>query len=135
MDSEDKIDDIELPDEQSTGKTTSENTSAARANPHLKPMAQQNLDAHWGGKSDHSSEYPDYAKEQYANRATELVRSATSDTILGYKAADGSIVRFDTKNGDFVKSGELGIRTMFKPSRGLDYFFDKMAEDGGVQDD
>ena len=122
---------------QSKGKRTGtfENPSATGENPHLKPMQQQNLDAHWGGKSDHSGEYPEYTKEQYHKRATELARSSTSETVHGYKTADGTIVRFDVISGDFVKSGELGIRTMFKPRRGLDYFKHKIIEDGGRQDD
>ena len=111
------------------------NLSAMGANPHLKPMTQKNLDAHWGGKSDHSDEYPGYTKEMYSERATQLVRSATNDTILGYKTQTGTIVRFDEISGDFVKSGTLGVRTIFKPARGREYFYDKMNEDGGVQND
>jgi pyocin large subunit-like protein len=55
--------------------------------------------------------------------------------VLGYKAANGAIVRYDKNANDFVKSGDKGIRTMFKPKRGEAYFNDKMQEDGGKQDD
>jgi len=108
---------------------------ATGANLDILPMTQKNLDAHWGGKSDHSDEYEGWTKEQYAERATELIRSATNENILGYRAEDGAIVRYDREANDFVKSGKTGIRTMFKPSRGEAYFISKMKDDGGVQND
>ena len=111
-------------------------TSATGANPDLLGFTDTNLNNHWtGGKSDHSKDYPDMTKEQYAQRALELVRAATNDNILGYKAADGAIVRYSKASNDFVKSGAEGIRTMFKPKRKEDYFNRQLKEDGGKQDD
>ena len=98
-------------------------------------MTQKNLDAHWGGKSDHSDEYKNWTKEQYFERATKLSRSAVEENILGYKSEDGAIVRYDRLSNDFVKSGNSGIRTMFKPKRGEAYFYDRMREDGGIRND
>lgn len=109
--------------------------SASGANPSLLPFTSKTLNNHWGGKSDHSDEYPELSKGLYAELAHDLVCAATSETVLGYRAADGSIVRYNKSTNDFVKSGSKGIRTMFKPKRGIAYFNDKMKSDGGVQND
>jgi len=113
----------------------SNNLSSTEANPTIPPMTQKNLDDHWGGKSDHSDEYEGWTREQYSERATELARSATDENILGYKATDGSIIRYDKLTNDFVKSGNTGIRTMFKPKRKEVYFKTQFARDGGIEDD
>jgi len=109
--------------------------SAVGENKNIQPMTQKNLNDHWGGKSNHSDEYKGWTKEQYFNRATELARSAVGGDILGYKAPDGSIVRYDRQTNDFVKSGDSGIRTMFKPKRGESYFTSQFIRDGGTQND
>ena len=65
-------------------------------------------------------------KEQYAQRAHNLVRSPTSDTVDGYFATKGryagSVVRYDRNTGDWVRGGKVGIRTMFKPEEKVVYF-------------
>lgn len=116
---------------------TVENPSALGSNPDLPGFSQANLDDHWvGGKSDHSKEYSDFTKEQYAQRAHELVRSATNDTVLGYKIANGAVVRFDKNTGDFVKGfTDTGIATMFKLRGGEGRFSRIMSREGGLQYD
>ena len=102
--------------------------SATGANSDLPGFTAENLDAHFGGggDSDHSDQYPGFTKEQYAQRAHDLVRSPVGGNIDGYIAAKGrykdTIVRFDVNTGDWVRSGKLGIRTMFKPAEGALYF-------------
>ena len=89
------------------------------------------MDNHWThGKSDHSREYLSYTKKQYAQEALDLVQAATSDTILGYKNSGGQVVRYDTKNNNFVKGHpDIGIATMFKPIEGITYFFAEKSKE------
>lgn len=95
-------------------------------------FSEKNLDKHWtGGKSNHSKEYPDLSKDEYAKRALELIQKPVGKNIEGYANASGQIVRYDKENNDFVKGHpQKGIATMFKPKRKLDYFLDKMKEEG-----
>ena len=109
--------------------------SANGANPSIPAFTQKSLDDHWGGKSDHSGEYPGFTKEQYAERALELVRMPASENILGYKAANGSIVRYDKTTNDFVKGFNTGVASMFKPTGGKEYFKRQLRYDGGVTHD
>lgn len=112
---------------------TLDNPSPMGANPELPGFTAKNLAKHWaGGESDHSEDYPGFTKEQYAQRALELARSPVSDHVLGYRAANGDIVRFDESTNDFVKSSKTGIKTMFKPNGRTRYFERQMLKDGGV---
>ena len=103
-------------------------------NPDLPGFTNKNLDEHFGsgGKHDHSKQYPDFTKEQYAARAEELSRSSVSEHILGYRCKKGRVVRFDESTNDFVKVGRHGIMTMFKPDEGTRYFERQMIRDRGV---
>lgn len=52
-------------------------------------------------------------------------------TIEGYVNESGQVVRYDKESNDFVKGHpERGIATMFKPARKLEYFRDRMKEEG-----
>ena len=98
------------------------------ANPLLPGFTKPNLNNHFGSglPSDHSNQYPNFSKEQYAQKALELVRSPVSNTIKGYKATRGlfigSIVRYDTSTNDWVRGTSYGITTMFKPDEKSAYF-------------
>ena len=113
------------------------NPSATGANPDLPGFTDKNLDKHFesGFDSDHGSQYPNFTKEQYAQMAHDLVRAAVGHNILGYKAANGDIVRFDESTNDFVKGAKNGIRTMFKPDEGTHYFERQLSRDGGTTND
>ena len=115
-----------------TGGSSSQ-VSATGANKFEVGFTAKNLDKHWGGKSDHSPQYPNMTKEQYAERALSLIQSPTSKTILGYKTPRGEVVRYDTQSGDFVKGfPKTGIKTMFKPDDAEDYFLRHKRIDKGV---
>lgn len=110
-----------------------QNLSGSGANTDIPPFSQSNLNDHWiGGRSDHSSQYPNMTKEQYAQRALELVSSATDENITGYKASNGAIVRYDRSTNDWVKGYTNGIATMFKPSDGVNYYNRTKKIDGGI---
>ncbi len=105
--------------------------SATGANVFKRGFSKRNLDAHFGGSHDHSHEYPDMTKDQYAERAMTLIQSPVGKGILGYKNAKGQVARFDTETGDFVKGHpDKGIATMFKPARGKEYFDDWKGKEG-----
>lgn len=108
--------------------------SAVGANKFDKGFSKHNLDEHWGGSHDHSAEYPDFTKEQYAERALQLIQSeADGKNILGYKNESGQIARYDVKNNDYVIGRpSQGIATMFKPKRKSVYFHNRKQVEKGT---
>jgi len=109
--------------------------SATGTNQSIPGMTTKNLNKHWGGASDHSNEYPGLTKEQYAERSLALARSEIGGDIIGYRAEDGAVVRYDKSENDWVKAYGTGPATLFKPVRGEDYYNENMIEDGGTTDD
>ena len=59
--------------------------NASGSNLDLLGFSQKNLDKHFGSglESDHSDQYPNFTKEQYAQRALDLAQSAVGDGIEG----------------------------------------------------
>jgi hypothetical protein len=100
--------------------------SARGPNEFKRGFSQANLVAHWEGEYDekgrviihsHKEEYEKrhMTMKQYAERALNLIQSPCNEHIDGYKTADGTIVRFDRRTGDFVKGHpDKGIKTMFE---------------------
>jgi hypothetical protein len=94
----------------------------------LPGFTQINLDKHFGSglTSDHSDQYPNFTKEQYAMKALTLARSAVNNGVEGYMATHGlfkgSIVRYDTSTNDWVRATPRGITTMFKPKDSYAYY-------------
>lgn len=88
---------------------------------------KQKLNNHWLNGRTHAEEYrPDgiTTAKQYEKRGVELAESAVDGKrILGYKTKEGFICRYDVKKNDYVKADvNKGLRTLFKPSEGIDYF-------------
>lgn len=112
---------------------SSQKISATGANRFEKGFSEKNLARHWkGGSSDHSGQYPGFTKEQYAQRALELVQQPVGGNIHGYKTAKGQVVRYDSVTNDYVVGiPKKGIGTMFKPSSGKRYF-DRLKERDGT---
>ena len=110
---------------------SSQKVSPTGENEFLEGFNKRNLNKHWaGGKSDHSKQYPGMAREQYAKRALKLARSAADGKeIFGFVTKDGAVVRYDSRENDFVKCySDAGIATMFKPKDGFQYFLRKKRE-------
>lgn len=129
-----------LTGEQNHGKLDAqESVSATGKNHFTQGFTDYNLNRHFGGggKSDHSDQYPGYTKEQYAQRALDLVQSrADGKRILGYKTPKGEVVRYDTATNDYAKGfPHGGIKTMFKPDDGKKYFYRCMKSDKGTDRD
>ncbi|WP_293725277.1 hypothetical protein [Phascolarctobacterium succinatutens] len=92
---------------------------------------------HWGGGGthDHSSQYKQdgiVTFDQYIDRACELLESqCVSGGIRGFATIDGYICRYDPYKNDYVVGHPLiGIRTMFKPTKGAAYYEFKRKKGG-----
>lgn len=87
---------------------------------------KQKLNNHWQNGRTHQPEYAAEGittKEAYVNRALELLESPTGNGILGHMDKDGNIIRYDTAKNDFAKGHpQKGIKTMFKPEKGKQYY-------------
>ena len=124
-------------------KEPSENgniTSAKGAN-KLKVKgfkSKQHLNNHWQNGRTHKEEYIKEGittKEQYAARALELAEMPVGNGILGYKTKEGHICRYDAAKNDYVKADiNKGIRTMFKPDEGKEYY-QRMLRKEGIEHD
>ena len=101
--------------------TDIDNTAAHKL---VKGFEGKDLDKHWDGESSHKDLYPGFTKEQYAQRARELLEMPTSKRIRGYVIkSQGIIVRYDTKTNDYVKGHfKTGIITMFQPDLKAVYY-------------
>lgn len=85
--------------------------------------SQAKLNNHW---KDHQAMYQKdgiTTKEQYLQRALDLVQSPVGGSIKGHLTKENHIVRYDEKTNDFVKANiKRGIITMFKPDEGKIYY-------------
>ena len=117
--------------EKSDIMKSSDDISALGRNEFVIGFSEHNLNEHWGGSHDHSSEYPGFTKEQYSARALELVQSAADGkNILGYKNARGQLARYDVKTNDYVIGRPTqGIATMFKPTDKKEYFIRRLKRE------
>jgi hypothetical protein len=123
--------------ESGSDKPAVKGYSASGANPDIPSFTKKALDRHWGGggKSDHSKQYPGFDRDGYAQRALELAQMPIGEDIDGYKTPDGSIVRYDKVNNDFVKAYLNGISSMYKPKGEEEYFKRAMKREGGTRND
>lgn len=98
--------------------------SVTGANVFKKGFSKKNLDEHWTGKSAHKDQYPEYNKQQYAERALELIQMPVGGNILGYKTKNNEVARYDKASNDYVKGNpNIGIKTMFKPTNKEEYYY------------
>lgn len=99
---------------------------------------KQHLNNHWQNGRTHQKEYEKdgiTTKEQYEKRAVELAEMPVGNGIRGYKTKEGYICRYDVAKNDYVKADVVkGIRTMFKPEDGQEYF-EKMLGEEGIEND
>lgn len=96
---------------------------------------KQKLNNHWQNGRTHADEYKNdgiTTKEQYEKRGVELAEStADGKKILGYKTKEGHICRYDVEKNDYVKADiNKGLRTLFKPDNGIDYFNEMKSKEG-----
>ena len=108
--------------------------SATGANPDLPIMTKKVQNEHRKHLREGKS-YPGMSMKEYAQKSADLARSPVGGDIDGYRASDGSIVRYNRAANDWVRAYDTGVATMFKPKRKEKYFEDKIIEHGGVRDD
>ena len=111
-----------------------EELSATGANPMIPPMSEKAQENH-----DHHIEpdgcFPGMSMAEYVRRGVSLARKPVDDDILGYRGEDGCIVRFNKKTEEWVKAYIRGVASYMIPTRGINYYLDRMEEDGGVIND
>lgn len=91
---------------------------------------RQKLNNHFQNGRTHKSEYPNMTKQQYEQRALELVQSPVGGNILGHKDKDDNVIRYDASTNDFVKGHpQEGVKTMFKPKDGIRYYSEVREDD------
>jgi pyocin large subunit-like protein len=108
--------------------------SASGANPSIPDMDK----AHQKTHKKHlklGKDYPGMPMDEYVRKASALVRSPIGGDVDGYKRPSGDIVRYNKATNDYVVGHAKGVATMYKPSRGMDYFVDRMRKEGGSRDD
>jgi hypothetical protein len=92
------------------------NIHATGENKFTGGFRKKNLAIHFGPHGKHTSEYPGWTAEKYAQESLKLVQSRTTDDIIGYKTIEGAVVRYRKSTNDFVLGyPQSGIATMFKP--------------------
>lgn len=118
-----------------TGRNSASNLSATGANNFERGFSRRNLAIHWGGERDHSYQYPGLTREEYAQRALEIIQRPCDDNTLGYRTTNNRIVRYDRTTNDFVSGNpSVGIATMFKPNN-AEIYFNRCKERDGVRDE
>lgn len=96
--------------------------------------SKQQLNNHWENGRTHKEEYAKEGittKEQYEQRALELIQMPCGGGVLGYKTSEGKMCRYDTASNDYVTGNpDRGIYTMFKPIEGRKYFDERREQEG-----
>lgn len=102
----------------------SDSTRYAHADFATKSLFQNHIDKHL-------NEYGDISAEDYLQIARSLLRARPSDDILRMVREDGSIAKYRISTNDFVVGSYQGnIRTLFKPTDGLDYWVGELIKHG-----
>lgn len=78
------------------------------------------LDTHF---TKHGSEFGNITKEEYLKRAQDLINSPAGGNIMTKTRANGDLLIYNKATNEFtVKASDGTIRTLFKPTDGIDYF-------------
>ena len=65
-----------------------------------------------------------------------MAENPVGGSIKGYKTKEGYICRYDVEKNDYVKADpQKGIRTMFKPESGIEYFQEMLRREGIESDE
>ncbi|MFT4008235.1 MAG: hypothetical protein QM683_22430, partial [Lacrimispora sp.] len=82
---------------------------------------QELLDSHY---AKHASEFGKITKGQYLKSAQNLVNQKPGGNILTKTRSNGDVLFYNKANNEFaIKASDGTIRTYFKPSDGIDYFY------------
>lgn len=128
------------PKERSTpmsGLKDRDSISATGSNKFNSGFSKWNGTKHY---NEHKHEFGKITEEEYRRRALDLIQSKCDNDVLGYKRANGQVIRFRKSTGEYVCGHpDQGIATFMKPKyndgekgqrkRALKYFLDQMKED------
>ena len=82
--------------------------------------SERQFDEHY---AKHGSEFGHISKSEYLHRAQQLRDAPAGGPILEIRRSDGTLSRFDKRNGYFGAYNRDGtIRTFFIPAAGESYF-------------
>ena len=92
---------------------------------------RQKLMNHYKNGRAHGKEYPEYdTPEKYEQAALALLESKCGGDIVGHVDKDGVIIRYNRRTNDFAKGHpDKGVRTMYKPEEGEEYYLREKSED------
>jgi len=102
--------------------------SGKDANPSIPDMTPATQYSHTKHIQKNAS-YAGMSMEQYVEKSGKLARSAVGGDILGYKADDGAIVRYDRAANDWVRAYSTGVASMYKPKGGKAYYIKTKERD------
>jgi hypothetical protein len=108
--------------------------SALGANPNVPGMSENTQDNH----SHHLLSggcFSGLPMKAYVNRGMKLARMPVGGDIEGYRGANGCIVRYNKKTGEWVKAYSSGVASYMKPDAGKRYYERGLERDGGVFND
>lgn len=82
----------------------------------------------------HSSEFGDINKEEYLQKARELLAAPADKNIEGFKTELGFIFKYNNATNDFAIGREDGyISTIFRPEEGLKYWEEEKKKYGTIE--
>ena len=92
---------------------------------------KQKLMNHWKNGRTHADEFPEiHTAKEYEQKALELIEKPVGGSILGHIDSHGNVIRYDRNTNTFVKGDpSKGIRTMYRPPDGEEYYQTQRAED------
>lgn len=109
------------------------NVSPTGANKFVKRgfANKQKLMNHWKNGRTHADEFPEIkTAQEYERRALELIEKPVGGSILGHIDSHGNVIRYDRDTNTFVKGDpSKGVRTMYRPPEGEDYYRKQQQED------
>lgn len=86
----------------------------------------------------HTGKGKDFPNEEmYLGRAIELAQKPVGGNIIGYARKDGkTFVRYDKNTNEYVIAvvgSEGGVVTLYKPTEGIQYYYNNKQDDLGEQ--
>jgi hypothetical protein len=93
-----------------------------------KNFAPGKLDSHF---LKHLKEWGGITKDAYLKRARALLSKDVSNDIMGFISKEGWVFRYNKRTNELAIGKPDGtIETLFRPSRGIDYYFEQVTRYG-----
>ena len=106
-----------IPDNTAPDQTVSSSA------PKAKTYTFRNDELYESHYRKHGAEFGNITKEEYLQKANELINSDSPDVLHKTEKEDGDYLFYNQKTNEFlVLSTDGYIRTYFKPDDGIDYW-------------